>query len=158
MMKSSPCLRFSQILWKFDKHLLPQHWILHINLISSQQPKTVVSPRDNGQTLCLFSHYHLPQLPYIYAQLIAHLCYGAEDQTEGQNVCFWWQAEGGKNGCQQNVILLHSWQRRLLKLEQDAVRTMADKYDEATDSKKDSKAESKKRNLKSPIQQLEKTL
>lgn len=35
---------------------------------------------------------------------------------------------------------------------------MADKYDEATDSKKDTKAESKKKDLKSHIQQLEKTL
>lgn len=35
---------------------------------------------------------------------------------------------------------------------------MADKYDEATDSKKDTKAESKKRDPKSHIQQLEKTL
>lgn len=46
----------------------------------------------------------------------------------------------------------------MLKLEQEAVRTMADKYDEATDSKKDTKAESKKKDLKSHIQQLEKTL
>lgn len=70
----------------------------------------------------------------------------------------WWQAEDGKNGCQQNVTLLHSWQRRLLKLVQEAVRTMADKYVEATESKKDTKAKSKKRDLKSHIQQLENTL
>lgn len=36
---------------------------------------------------------------------------------KGRPKCMlWWQAEDGKNGCQQNVILLHSWQRRLPQL------------------------------------------
>lgn len=46
----------------------------------------------------------------------------------------------------------------MLKLVQEAVRTIADKDVEATERNKDTKAERKKRDLKSHIQQLENTL
>lgn len=138
MMKTTSCLHFRKILWKLDKALgssaLDLTHQLNFQSATNNSGESLRQWTDLMLTLAtsIFPSFHTSMLR------LSPICVMGK-RPKGRLVCFWWPAEAGRDGCQQDEILLQSWQRRSPK-RQEAVRTMADKYGEVTDNRKETKA------------------
>uniref|UniRef100_K1PRR6 Retrotransposon gag domain-containing protein n=1 Tax=Magallana gigas TaxID=29159 RepID=K1PRR6_MAGGI len=152
LLETSPDLRFADILRKFDKRFgsaAPD--LAHQLNFQSAVQNSGESLRQWSDRVLTLAARAFPQLPDHHTQAIPRLCYGAEERDAS--------LDGHPKTVDEAVDRMHfyrhSRQSRLPCTSYHAVRSVV--IDEES-SKRDGKAESQIRELKSRVQLLEKTL
>ena len=158
MLETTPRLRFSEILRKFDKRFgssAPD--LTHQLNFQSATQNSGESLRQWSDRVLTLATRAFPQLPDVHTQAIPRLCYGAEDREAGL-----YALDGQPKTVEEAVDRMqyfqHSRQSRPPKPKREAVRAMADKDKVAEDSQKDGEGENEIKELKSRLQQLENAL